>query len=705
MELAWLNPALVAGALIAGLPLIVHLISRRRARRVRFAAIEFVLRSQRRTARQIRLRQILLLVARTLLLLFAALAVAQPVLRPEGAADGAERPPVALAVVIDESASMYATLDGQPAFDRAIRAARDRLLALPEDVRVFGLGCRGRPEDLSTGATFNRGALLSALKARAPSYETSDLGGCVRRAIGALREVEGDGERRVVVFSDLAAHAFAGAEAPGSGAGVVVEFVRVFDEEPPPNHGLHAVDVQRTGAGTYGGVEVSFDVTRSTGPGIDVPVDLEIEGARASRITAHPGEGATERRTLSHAFDAARDVLALEAALVAADDALAIDNEVRFPVSLVPPVRVLIVDGAPQPIPFRDEVYYLEGALSAHKQSRGRIKVDVVSPAAVTAAALVDTRVVVLANVPTLSAEAARDVVAFVKAGGGLWITCGDQMDETWFNQNLAEVLPGELRGSKGQALLDDARVAEVLGLAQLDAQHPIYRGLTGDEGTLAGLSRVQTHTLMLVEPDPRVERRVIMRFSNEVPALLERTVEAGRVILWASSIDRDWSDLAIRPGFLPLAQQILLYLARAQHSGEVAFVPVGAPRALTVPRGAASVLVTRPDGRVVTLKPDAEGVATFDETALPGIYRVRAARDGAPARDVPEARFTVVIDPRESDLTLADAAELAAAAPRGAVIEGGAGRGAEVPLWPWLLLAAIGAALLEALLVRRAAR
>ena len=58
-------------------------------------------------------------------------------------------------------------------------------------------------------------------------------------------------------------------------------------------------------------------------------------------------------------------------------------------------------------------------------------------------------------------------MVDFVKVGGGLWIICGDIMDEIWFNQRLSDVLSGELRGAKGQALLDNAEVAEVLNISK----------------------------------------------------------------------------------------------------------------------------------------------------------------------------------------------------------------------------------------------
>ncbi|MBI5495976.1 MAG: BatA domain-containing protein, partial [Deltaproteobacteria bacterium] len=63
MEWSFLHPSLWPLLLTAAVPLLVHLISRRRAREVRFGPMEFVLRSQRRSARRIQLRQWLLMAA------------------------------------------------------------------------------------------------------------------------------------------------------------------------------------------------------------------------------------------------------------------------------------------------------------------------------------------------------------------------------------------------------------------------------------------------------------------------------------------------------------------------------------------------------------------------------------------------------------------------------------------------------------------
>lgn len=718
MTLGFVAGALLAGLALAALPLVIHLISKRRARNVRFAAIEFVLRSKRRTARSLRLRQLLLLLLRTLLVAAVALAVAGPLLEePEEDATRTEAPLV-IALVLDESASMHASLDGQSAFRRAQAAAVDTVREAKEDVRFALVACGDRPRDVVAEPTFERGAVLSALERLQPGYGRSDLVACVGRASDLAARVQGEGERRVVVLSDLAQHAFQGAAA-GAGKGVVVEWVPAFDEEPPPNHGLSAVSIERTAATQGDAIEVSFTLSRYGGLEASVPVDLFLGGARTARITVPLANGASEQRSFTHDFTASGgrpegDPADWEARVLAGDDALAVDNEAVLPVTLSPPVRVLLVDGAPQPVPFRDEVFYLESALKQPKQSRAPMAVEVVGSDEVNAGRLADARVVVLANVARLDDAAARALVEFVRAGGGLFVTSGDQLDVEWYNRALAELLPGALRGAKGQALLDDASVAEVLGLSRFAEGHPIFRGLADDDeaGGLVGLSRVRTHTTMLLEPDAKGERSLLMRFTNEAPALAERQVEAGRVMLLATTVDRDWSDLAIRPGFLPLMQQIVLHLAGALDETGARVLTVGEPRTLSLPKGAELLEVRAPGGEATRLVADdaadahADGSrpVVFEATTTPGLYRVLVRFPGGELRELAAERFTALVHPAESDLRRASPEALANALPRGAAQRGGAASDEDVPLWPWLLVGCFVLLLLESLVLRRAA-
>src|SRR5207302_1863543 len=75
----------------------------------------------------------------------------------------------------------------------------------------------------------------------------------------------------------------------------------------------------------------------------------------------------------------------------------------------------------------------------------------------------------------------------------------------------------------------------------------------------------------MLLRPTPRSSEgadkggtQVILSYDTGAPALLDRALQGGRVLLFTSTIDRDWNDLPIQPAFLPLMQQAVRYLSRA---------------------------------------------------------------------------------------------------------------------------------------------
>src|SRR3989441_11908988 len=85
----FLNPAyLIAGSALVSLPILIHLINRMRFKRIRWAAMEFLLRSQKRNRRRLVIEQLILLALRCLLVLLAVLLVARylfsfPIFEPQ----------------------------------------------------------------------------------------------------------------------------------------------------------------------------------------------------------------------------------------------------------------------------------------------------------------------------------------------------------------------------------------------------------------------------------------------------------------------------------------------------------------------------------------------------------------------------------------------------------------------------------------------
>ncbi|MEO2089524.1 MAG: BatA domain-containing protein, partial [Gemmataceae bacterium] len=73
---AYLNPwSVLAGLLLVSAPIIIHLINRMRYRRIRWAAMEFLLKAQKKMRRKMIIEQLLLLILRCLLMLLLGLLV------------------------------------------------------------------------------------------------------------------------------------------------------------------------------------------------------------------------------------------------------------------------------------------------------------------------------------------------------------------------------------------------------------------------------------------------------------------------------------------------------------------------------------------------------------------------------------------------------------------------------------------------------
>ncbi|MBM4036409.1 MAG: hypothetical protein FJ291_32130, partial [Planctomycetes bacterium] len=191
--MAFLHPGLLWLAPLIALPILIHLLNRIRYRRVRWAAIDFLLTMERRAVRRARLRQLLLMALRVLLLAAALGALAQPVLRGGLAALlGGSRQ---VAVALDASASMSATGAGGSAFERGRDLAARTLGDLSRGARAtagtFAQGYnspfreplqdRAAVAAVLTDArlTGGRGDVPRALRAAAESLEHGGGGGTV----------------------------------------------------------------------------------------------------------------------------------------------------------------------------------------------------------------------------------------------------------------------------------------------------------------------------------------------------------------------------------------------------------------------------------------------------------------------------------------------------------------------------------------------
>jgi hypothetical protein len=134
---------------------------------------------------------------------------------------------------------------------------------------------------------------------------------------------------------------------------------------------------------------------------------------------------------------------------------------------------------------------------------------------------------------------------------------------------------------------------------------------------------------------------------------LIENDAGHGRVMLLTSSIDRDLTDLPIRPAFVPLVRRMVLELGNALSKPDTRRTTVGQTRLIRIAQGTTRLVVTSPDGHEVEWSQADIGTheeIAFTHTEVPGHYAVKAAFAG-PLAALDGESFSVNIDTRESDL------------------------------------------------------
>lgn len=719
MSLQFLHPALLWGLLAASLPLLVHLLFRRRARPLAFPAIDFILRARRQTERRLRLKRILLFLARTLVLAAIALAIARPKLETPAAAAEAPRGPSAVALVLDVSGSMTYRLDGRRLFDRAKADAAEVLASLAAEEPATLVLCGAAPAPADPPG-FDHAALRRALDASEPTAGFADLTACVGVAAQALSSTEAQAAmgKRIVVATDMTRAAWRLDQPPPmvrGPSGPVRPEVVVLDAARGarlPNAGIVAVDAQPDPTVGARGFRFAVDLSNSgSEPLRDLPLQLRVgvgpEGKTALRAFADVPAGGSAKKSVAHAFPQGGPTPVL---LALPEDALALDDARVLLVDVPREVRALVVDGAPSPIKLRDEAWFVEAALAS---SASPVRPRLIDGEALASEELAGYDVVFLLNVRSPGAKGA-ELRRLVERGGGLFIALGDQIDPEAYGQELGELLPLPLHVVKTAAERgvpgSERRAAQI---AEVAWDHPAFAVFQG--AAREGLLGARFFRYVLTKPAPRkgsaVEApRVLAAFDDGAPALVEARRGAGRVLLFTSSVDLDWNDWPIRTSFLPAMQRFAALLAGALEERREPPTVAGAEKRIALGDGRKLAALVGPDGRERRggqLKAEGlvdGGTSVTIRPRLPGLWQVKVA-DRTGERLEPKLAFAVWADPRESDTRRLAEGELTAwlGGAKVARVEGEGGRapgGPAVPLWSILLLLGLAAFLAEGLLV-----
>ena len=610
MPFSFLNKILLLGTLAFLIPLIIHLLNKRRLQTIEWGPMHLLREAQKQKRRRPRLEKWLLLLVRMLIPVLLALGLAVPAIKHFGLFTGS--PPRATAYAVDNSPSMR-TLEGA---STRLSGARGLLEKIGGDrpsgshsILLTGSAAPVAVENDNPLAVVESEDGLRAAGGFSPAE-------ALRRASAALGETD-EAAREIVLVTDFQKDDWTGpgreairdalAEIRALDPSPAITFLRAGGSEEAAsgsgNLALVSVEPSVPVVAPRQPLRLLVNVRRSAQGAL--PDDFRIElrgegGALLDESDCRCGAGESTQVVFKTQFEKEGDH-PLEVR-IRTTDALAADNVRHLVVPVWPHLKVLLLEGdrgqsrlAP--------VDFLEFALQPNR-SAGLQGVDLVSAGRVrydqfNESHLRDVRVAVLLGAPRLDEGRLKLLTEFVDGGGGLLVLPGPDAQLSWYRDQFFKGGEGLLPAPLG----DRERLSAGEGVV-LDGErlfHPVT-AFFKDEGN-GRVSDGRVRSYYRIDETAAPDLATLLQLKNGAPFLVEKLHGKGRVALMASTVDPDWSNLPLQPFFVPLLQRLCVHLSAG--TTLPANVQAGENVAIEVPREwrEKEVILVDPAGRETTLE------------------------------------------------------------------------------------------------------
>jgi hypothetical protein len=543
--MAFLAPLFFAALVTLAIPIVIHLTQRERKQVVEFPSLMFLEKIPYQSVRRRRIRDWPLLAMRLAAILLIVLAFARPFFERPITALASGSGPREVVILLDRSYSM----SYGDRWARAQAAARQAVQGLNATdhatLIVFGTSAQ-----VEVRASADLSRVTAAIDGARLSAEATRYGPALKLAQRVLAESTLP-SREVVLVSDFQRNGWVRDENLRLPEGTVFKAVPITDAQTA-NLTVSSVLPQRALFSGQERVSVAAGVVNRGPSAVDnVQVRLDLDGrtVETQTVSVQPGAPVSvtfQPFTLARAFT--RGVVRI------GDDALKGDNAFHFVISPAQQLPVLLVE--PRGVSREASLFLLRSLAIGTAPA---FQVNVRQGESVASTDLDRHRVVILNDVAALSSGTA--LKEFVAKGGGLFVVLGERANWGTDSNDLLPAVPAGVidRPGRGGAL------------AELDFSHPVLELFKAPRSGNLSTARFFRYRSVTMKPEPAGDKegepapanRVVARFDDGAVAMAERKLGSGHVILWASTLDNYWNDLAPqRPVYLPFVHQVVRYLA-----------------------------------------------------------------------------------------------------------------------------------------------
>jgi hypothetical protein len=644
-------PFFLAGLLAVGIPWWLHRLSSDNPNRRPFSSVMFLEAGEPQRVLAKKVQYLLLLAFRIAVIVALVLAFIQPAFwrDPAAGAVGDQRLHV---IVVDTSASMGAGDRWDEAGDAVLDIIDSSTAA--DQVQVIAAG---RQLEIVTDATLDKAVARQGLQTLEPGVFHVDFGQLTRSLDGILRTAGLPVVLHFVTDAQATGLPTRFAElAPTEPVEIVVHAVT---DEATPNWAVEGL----TGSALSG--ELAATVTSYAATEATKTLRLELNGGVVDEqsVTLEPGQQAVVEFAALELEEGANRVRVV----MSPGDALAGDDVRMLALNRPVPHPVLLVSGG---LTGTGDTLFLETTM-------GILEGLVFDVTKINAANLRDEdfddyEFVVVTDAAALDSRAADRLEAWVRTGGGLLLALGSRSTQ------ITEVpVTGHAFASRRSPLASGP--AATVSVGAIETSHPALSGVDT-------IRAARYYNYAALEETAGDE--VLIRLQTGDPLLLEHALGNGRLLVYTSSLDREWNELPKEPAFVPFVAGMADYLlGGAGFSNEAALGSALALQAMGLQGGQ----IYDPEGDLVL---GLQGAGTDVLLERIGFYELA----GGGRIELVAVNFDV----RESSLAPADAGALTRWQGLGRAAAPATGSGTAlseevlVPVGYWILLILLLAAIVE---------
>jgi len=587
------NPIFLWGLLAVPLPILLHLFFRRRKSRVPFSTLQYFQHRKRYLAHRRRLRELLLLLIRTLALLFLVLALARMLFQRMPYAFAARSDVV---IVLDDTLSMNRKLgSGETAFTLASRKSQEILDTLSEGdaaALIFLSGRRG------IDLTRKRSLVQELIEDAQITAATGSYSAALKQAEGILG-TEANPNREIFVISDFQRN-----QAPSKTIeleevkGVRIYFLPITASEE--NLSVDGVSLSTRPQMVNKRMVIPYTIHNHGDNDRETEVTLSIDGEtlNSENLSIPAGE------SVEGSFETVPgDAGFISGSVQITDRNLSLDNTRHFTVNVSDNIRVLLLESdlLSRVRPF----HFLKLALDpAEGESLNGIQTEEGFVQELSQNQLEQYHVVVLSNPLPLNTKTAALLARYISRGGTVLAFAGGKTDSTTF------------------AAFQDERLRLIFGKRQAgDFSGLTFKGPLNALNELLQMDLFKGKRFYTLNPSPAA---VILAESRGRAVLASEKIGSGNFIACALSSRRDicnWPELKSYP-----IAMIHLFTFAAHDPQQNTGIDCGQLLRLTAKDEKESTLpVSHSNGKTYSI-PVKDGESIFPDTWQPGIVTAERA-------------------------------------------------------------------------------